>query len=364
MSPGSSSGSPGSGPVRVERGSLAALGSAFPFPGGRVFLVSSPAVLRLHGDSARRALARRETVEIAIPDGESAKSLETLRTILDAAIEAGVRRDDALVALGGGTVTDVAGFAASILLRGIAWYAVPTTLLGMADAAIGGKTAVDHPLGKNLVGAFHPPSGVLVDPELLDTLPPRRFREGLVEIFKSLLVGSAEAARDMAGRLEQLAENRAADRFLAEAIRVKLAIVGRDPREGGERRVLNFGHTLGHAIEAASGYRGWSHGEAVAVGMAAALGISAETEGFPGEDARSLAGELLRFTGRPAPRWEASLESAMSRDKKGESGGLAGVLLADWGRPIVRKVPPDEWRRSLQALAGEGPAGGGAPGEG
>jgi 3-dehydroquinate synthetase len=345
------------GAVRIERGALAALGSAFPFPAGRVFLVSSPPVFRLHGEAARRALAGREVLDVPIGDGESAKTLETLRTILDAAIGSGVRRDDALVALGGGTVTDVAGFAAAILLRGIAWYAVPTTLLGMADAAIGGKTAVDHPLGKNLVGAFHPPAGVLVDPDLLDTLPPERFREGLVEIFKALLVGRASAAREMAGRLEGLARDRDVDRFLAEAIGVKLAIVGRDPRESGERRVLNFGHTLGHAIEAASGYRGWSHGEAVAVGMAAALRISAATEGFPPGDARALAAELLRFGGRPAPSWSDALEGAMSRDKKGKAGGLTGVLLADWGRPILRNVAPEEWRRSLEAL----PPGPGSP---
>jgi 3-dehydroquinate synthetase len=345
--------------VRIGRGAIETLGSAFSFPPGRLFLVSSPGVLRLHGEAARRSLAGREVVEIGIEDGETAKTLETLRAILDAAIAAGVRRDDAIVALGGGTVTDVAGFAAAILLRGIAWYAIPTTLLGMADAAIGGKTAVDHPLGKNLVGAFHSPSGVLVDPDLLATLPPGRFREGIVEIFKALLVGSAGAARSMAGRLEALAGSRDVDEFLAEAIRIKRSIVERDPREAGERRVLNFGHTLGHAIEAGSGYRGWSHGEAVAVGMAAALGISARTEGFPPEEGRAVAAELLRFAGKPAPRWDDTLERAILRDKKGSVEGLTGVLLAGWGRPVLRKVPPDEWRRSLEALgsAGAGPEG-------
>jgi len=352
------------GAVRFGRGALAELASAFPFPPGRVFLVSSPAVSAFHGAAARRALAGREIVEIAVEDGESAKTLETLRTVLDAAIAAGVRRDDAVVALGGGTVTDVAGFAAAILLRGIAWYAVPTTLLGMADAAIGGKTAVDHPLGKNLIGAFHLPAGVLVDPDLLETLPPRRFREGIVEIFKALLVGSGEAAKTMAGRLDALAEGRAIDRHLAEAIRVKREIVARDPREGGERRVLNFGHTLGHAIEAGAGYREWSHGEAVAVGMAAALRLSAETEGFPASEAGALASELVRFAGRPAPAWTSALESAMLRDKKGKAEGLSGVLLADWGRPVVRKVPPDEWRRAFDAVIAGTRAGGGSQTEG
>jgi len=355
-----SSAAPGSGPVRIGRAAIDTLGSAFAFPAGRVFLVSSPSVLRFHGAAARRALAGRELVEIAIEDGESAKTLDTVREILDAAIGAGVRRDDAIVALGGGTVTDVAGFAAAILLRGIAWYAVPTTLLGMADAAIGGKTAVDHPLGKNLVGAFHDPSGVLVDPDLLTTLPARNFREGIVEIFKALLVGSGDFARRMAGRLEAIAADRAVDDVLAEAIRVKRSIVERDPRESGERRVLNLGHTLGHAIESGSGYRGWSHGEAVAVGIAAALGISARTEGFPPDDARRLADELVRFAGKPAPRWDDALGRAISRDKKGSAEGLTGVLLAGWGRPVLRKVAPDEWRASLEALGPAG-AGPGAP---
>ncbi|HET7453328.1 MAG TPA: 3-dehydroquinate synthase family protein, partial [Thermoanaerobaculia bacterium] len=289
----------------------------------------------------------RAVVEIEVADGESAKTLDALRGILDAAIGAGVRRDDAIVALGGGTVTDVAGFAAAILLRGIAWYAVPTTLLGMADAAIGGKTAVDHPVAKNLIGAFHFPSGVLVDPDLLATLPARRFREGLVEIFKAVLVGNGALARAMAGRLEEIAADRGVDRYLEGAIAVKRQIVERDPREGGERKFLNFGHTLGHAIEASEGFGGWSHGEAVAAGMAAALRISAAREGFPEGDAGEIAAELVRFAGRPEPAWTGSLERALVRDKKAGAEGLTGVLLADWGSPVLRKVPPDEWATAL-----------------
>jgi 3-dehydroquinate synthetase len=334
--------------VRFGRGTLPELTSAFAFPPGRVLLVSSPRVAALHGAAVRRALSGRECVEIAVEDGESAKTLGTLERILEAAIAAGVRRDDALVAVGGGTVTDVAGLAAALLLRGIAWYAVPTTLLGMADAAIGGKTAVDHPLGKNLIGAFHFPAGVLVDPDLLATLPPARFREGMVEVFKALLVGDGAAARNMAGRLEALAAEGNVDPFLERAIAVKRAIVGRDPRESGARRVLNFGHTLGHAIEAAGGYREWTHGEAVAIGMAAALRLSAEREGFPDSAARALAGELVRFAGRPAPPWSDAIESAMRRDKKAASDGLSGVLLSGWGEPVVRKVTAEEWRRSLE----------------
>ncbi len=339
--------------VRFGRGSADRLASILGLPNRRAFLVSSAPVLRFHGERLRRALAPREIVEIEIGDGEPAKSFETLRSILDRAIAAEVRRDDYLVAAGGGVVTDVAGFAAAILLRGIAWYAVPTTLVGMADAAIGGKTAVDHPLGKNLIGAFHPPAGVVVDPGLLGTLPARRFREGIVEIFKTLIVARPAPARSMAGRLESLAESRAIDVPLEEAIAAKQAVVELDPRESGERKALNLGHTLGHAIEAAGNFERWTHGEAVAIGMAAALRLSAEREGFPAGDAERLSAELVAFAAATAPgfpEWSATLEGALRRDKKGTSAGLSGVLLSGWGEPVIREVGATEWRAALAGL--------------
>jgi 3-dehydroquinate synthetase len=338
--------------IRFGRGELERLGSAFPFPAGRAFLLSSPAVLGFHGERIRAALSGRAAVEIVFEDGETSKTLETLRTVLDAALAAGIRRDDFVVAAGGGTVTDLAGFAAAVLLRGVAWYAIPTTLLGMADAAIGGKTAVDHPAGKNLVGAFHPPAGVLIDPVFLSTLPPRRFREGVVEIFKTLLVGSAEAARRMAGGLESIAGSRDAGGYLEEAIRVKSAVVERDPRERGERRALNFGHTLGHAIEAAGEFSRWSHGEAVAIGAAAALRLSASLAGFPARAASDLARELVAFAGGgPAlPVWSGEIGRFLSRDKKNTAAGAVAVLLADWGRPVAREVPAAQWKEALESL--------------
>ena len=338
--------------IRFGRGELEGLGSAFPFPAGRAFLLSSPAVLGFHGERIRAALSGRAAVEIVFEDGETAKTLETLRGVLDAALAAGIRRDDFVVAAGGGTVTDLAGFAAAILLRGIAWYALPTTLLGMADAAIGGKTAVDHPAGKNMVGAFHPPAGVLIDPDLLSTLPPRRFREGVVEIFKTLLVGSGEAARRMAGRLEGIAGSGDADEYLEEAIRVKSAVVERDPRERGERRALNFGHTLGHAIEAAGGFSRWSHGEAVAIGAAAALRLSASLCGFSPPAAGAIARELVAFAGGgPAlPAWSGEIEGFLSRDKKNTAAGAVAILLAGWGQPVAREVTPAQWKEALESL--------------
>jgi 3-dehydroquinate synthetase len=340
--------------IRFGRGELGHFGSAFPFPAGRAFLLSSPAVLGFHGEAIRAALPDRGRIEIAFEDGETAKTLETLREVLDAALAAGVRRDDFIVAAGGGTVTDLAGFAAAVLLRGVAWYAVPTTLLGMADASIGGKTGVDHPAGKNLVGAFHPPEGVLIDPDLASTLPARRFREGVVEIYKTLLVGSGDAARAMAGRLEAIAASREVDASLEEAIRVKSAISERDPRERGERRALNFGHTLGHAIEAAGGFSRWSHGEAVAIGAAAALKLSASLAGFPAETADELARELVAFAGGAGalPEWGEETERFLSRDKKNTAAGPLAVLLADWGRAQAREVTAAQWKDALAGLRG------------
>lgn len=339
--------------LRFGRGALAGLSGAFPFPAGRAFLVSSPPVLGYHGDRIRAALPRRDPIEIEVPDGETAKTFESLRGILDRAVGAGIRRDDFVVAAGGGTVTDAAGFAAAVLLRGVAWYAVPTTLLGMADAAIGGKTGIDHPLAKNAIGAFHPAAGVLVDPDLLDTLPARAFRDGIVEIFKALLVGSADGARAMAGSLEAAADGRAVDAALREAIRVKREIVERDPREAGERRVLNFGHTLGHAVETAGGYVRYSHGEAVAIGMTAALRISARRCGFPADDAEAIGRELVMFAGgrNALPEWSETIEVALGRDKKNTSGARTAVLLSDYGRPVFAEVAANQWKEALSEVA-------------
>jgi 3-dehydroquinate synthase len=314
-------------------------------------LVSSPAVLSFHGAAIRRALSFRPTTEIVTADGEGAKTLSSLAQILDSALESGVRRDDFVVAFGGGVVTDLAGFAAAILLRGVAWWAIPTTLLGMADAAIGGKTGIDHAKGKNLVGSFHLPRGVLIDPALLETLPQREFRSGLVEVYKALLVGDEEGAGAMAGRLEEIADSRAVADFLGRAVAVKQRIVERDFRESGERRLLNFGHTLGHAIEHVRPVESVTHGEAVAVGMAAALELSVRKCGFGEEEAGRMVGELLSFAGdglTSALDPDSSfLWSALSRDKKFSSQGSPAVLLEKPGTPRIEPASAEEWRDAL-----------------
>jgi 3-dehydroquinate synthase len=315
-------------------------------PSGRFILVSS-AGARGPADRIRQALAGRVLADIEIDDREEAKSLDTVSRIADAAIEAGVRRDDALVAVGGGVVSDVAGFAAAILLRGIAWNAVPTTTGAMADAAIGGKTGVDHASGKNLLGAFHPPRAIVVDPEAAATLPDRDFRAGLVEAFKTAWIGDADLAGRAQGALERILRREETPLLdlLAGSAGVKAEIVSEDPEEGDRRRLLNFGHTLGHAFEAAGGYRRLRHGEAVAWGIAAALEISRERAGLPDADAARVR-EVLRLLG-PFPEPErdaAALRPSLSRDKKGTARGTAGILLAAIGRGrIVEAIPLEEW---------------------
>jgi 3-dehydroquinate synthase len=315
-------------------------------PSGRFLLVSS-AGARGPADRIRRVLAGRVLADIEIDDREEAKNLGTVSRIADAAIEAGVRRDDALVAVGGGVVSDVAGFAAAILLRGIAWNVVPTTTGAMADAAIGGKTGVDHASGKNLLGAFHPPRAIVVDPAAAATLPDRDFRAGLVEAFKTAWIGDADLAERAEGDLDRILRREEAPLLdlLAGSAGVKAEIVSEDPEEGDRRRLLNLGHTLGHAFEAAGGYRRLRHGEAVAWGIAAALEISRERAGLPDADAARVRGVLRLLGPFPEPeRAAAALGPSLSRDKKGTARGTAGVLLSAIGRGrIVEAIPLEEW---------------------
>jgi 3-dehydroquinate synthase len=320
-------------------------------PSGR-FVVVSSAGSRGPAEKIRAALAGRVLVDLEIDDREEAKSLETVSRIADAALGAGVRRDDALVAVGGGVVSDVAGFAAAILLRGIAWNAVPTTTGAMADAAIGGKTGVDHAAGKNLLGAFHPPRAIVVDPEAAATLPDRDFRAGLVEAFKAAWIGDESLARRAEDALDRILRREEAPLLdlLAGAAGVKAEIVSEDPEEGDRRRLLNFGHTLGHAFEAAGGYRRLRHGEAVAWGIAAALELSRERAGLPDADAARVR-EVLRLLGPfPEPTRDPEvLVPYLLRDKKGSARGIAGVVLEEIGRArIVEAIPIPEW---LEAAA-------------
>jgi len=311
------------------------------------FLLVTCAGARQPAQRIRAALSGRILADIEIDDREEQKTLAAVSHIADAALEAGARRDDALVAVGGGVVCDVAGFAAAILLRGIVWNAVPTTTGAMADAAIGGKTGVDHAAGKNLLGAFHPPRAVVIDPEAAATLPDRDFRAGLVEAFKAAWIadgGLAKRAEDAIEGILRREEPPLAD-LLAGSAGIKAAIVSEDLKEEDRRRLLNFGHTLGHAFEAAGGYRQLRHGEAVAWGIAASLEISRERAGFREEEALRIR-RVLRLLGPFAEpvRDPKALAPYLSRDKKGSSRGIAGVVLEAIGRArIDEAIPLEEW---------------------
>jgi 3-dehydroquinate synthase len=315
-------------------------------PSGRFLLFATPAAPAA-ADSVRRALGKRLLLDRTVDDRESAKTLDAAGAIAAEALAAGVRRDDALVAVGGGVVTDVVGFAAAILLRGVAWNAVPTTTAGMADAAIGGKTGVNHPLGKNLLGAFHPPAAVLADPSVLATLPDRDHRAGLVEALKAVWIGNADLAARAEREIPALRRRdaEALRELLGGAIRVKAAIVADDPRDASRRQLLNFGHTLGHALEAAGGFAALRHGEAVAWGIAAAVEISRRRAGLSADEAGRILAALSAIGPFPPPeRDPGRLRPFLAMDKKATARGTAAILLAAIGSPrIDPAVTAEEW---------------------
>ena len=310
--------------VVVERGALERLGELVPGDGA-VALISEPHVAGIHGMDAQLALGARLTETHELPPGEEAKTLAAVDRVWQ---ELRLDRSGTIVALGGGCTTDAAGFAAATYLRGIPWTAVPTSLVAQVDAAIGGKTAIDLPQGKNLVGAFHWPARTVVDPALLETLPEPQRLEGMAEVVKTgLLAGEA---------LWELPD----DELVRRCAAFKAAVCLRDPHEHGERAILNLGHTFAHGLEAAAGYQGLTHGRAVALGLLAALRLS-------GRDT-----DVVEQVLRPQPArvdreraWEA-----MQRDKKARGGELRLVLLGDGGPRSNVAVLEEDVRRELDRL--------------
>ena len=321
---------------------------------GRWFVVSSRPVFRRHG-AALLAGTRGADLDprpLLVPDGEAAKTWTVLGRLLCELSERGLRRDGGIVALGGGTVGDVAGLAAALALRGVPVVQAPTTLLAAVDSALGGKTAVDLPAGKNLAGAFHMPRLVAVDTRVLATLPPRAWRSGLAEVVKSALLSPA-FYRAMPRLVPGLARRDPA--AVGEAVRrslaMKASVVAADPFERrGRRFALNLGHTVGHALEAASGYR-LTHGEAVAWGLLAALHLSESRAGLAPRvagAARAWIGGLVRPPLPPRAareRWTTRLPA----DKKADRGGLVAVLLAEPGRVVRGRVTPRELAAAFSA---------------
>lgn len=337
---------------------LAAEGELVRWAAGRtVFVVTDPKILGLHGTALEplRSAAVR-LVFLEVPEGEVAKNLETAGRLWQEMLAAGGKRDSRVVAFGGGSVGDLAGFVAGGFLRGVEVVQVPTTLLAQVDAALGGKTAVDLPQGKNTVGLFHHPRFVLSDTRFLETLPAGELRSGLVEVVKMAFLLDPDLLERVEDHLEALLEG-SADALapvVAGAARAKLSVVERDPTEQGVRKLLNFGHTLGHALETSLAYDGTlRHGEAVAYGMLFALRLG-RSRGLPADDAVRLIRLLGRFALPPLParRLEPdTLVAAMGRDKKARESGLAWVMPRRLGKgETVTDVGEDEVRRELAAF--------------
>ncbi len=318
-------------------------------PGSDCLVVSNETVAPLYLDRLRQNLAGREVASISLADGESFKTLATMQTILDKLVASGANRDTAVIALGGGVVGDIAGFAAACYMRGVAFIQVPTTLLAQVDSSVGGKTGVNHEKGKNLIGAFHQPRVVLIDTDTLNTLPMREVRAGLAEVIKHGVICDptffAWLESNMTALLEKDPE--ALAHAIQRSCEIKAEVVAEDERETGRRAILNFGHTFGHAIERCLGYGEWLHGEAVAAGMI----MAAELSGLEAADLSRLKNLVAAAglpTEPPAIARERWLE-AMGLDKKVQQKKLRFVLLRSLGEAYVST---DYERERLQALTG------------
>jgi 3-dehydroquinate synthase len=317
----------------------------------RRFVVTSPVIWRLHGRRLAQSLKPAEP--IIVPDGERFKHLQTVSRVYEALIRANADRASTLVTFGGGVIGDLAGFAASTYLRGIPLVHVPTTLLAQVDSAIGGKVGVNHALGKNLIGSFYQPPAVVIDPSVLATLPRREFRAGLYEVVKYGMTSSAA----LFDRIKQsrdaifAKEPSVLTTIIADSCRIKAAVVAADERESGPRRILNFGHTAGHALEAVTKYRRYRHGEAVAYGMLVAAQLGADRGALAKQDQSALT-DLVTSLGPLPPIADVSaaeIMEAVRHDKKVVAGRLHFVLPTAIGATtIVDDVTEKELKASLK----------------
>jgi len=350
----------------IGRGMLAALGERIAAlrPGARTAIVTDRTVAK-HWLAATEASLRQAgipTATIVVEEGESSKSYAGLEKVSEALIAAKIERNDLVIALGGGVVGDLAGFAAAILRRGVDFVQVPTSLLAQVDSSVGGKTGINSPQGKNLLGAFHQPVLVVADTAVLDTLSPRQFRAGYAEVAKYGLLGDAAFFAWLEGNHADLFKGGAArEHAIATSCRAKAAIVARDERETGDRALLNLGHTFGHALEAATGFSDrLFHGEGVAVGMVLAAQFSAELGMLPPDDVARIIHHLGNV-GLPTHLQDIagfaqeglgnadSLLALMAQDKKVKRGKLTFILMEAIGRAVIAKdVDPAKVRDFLQ----------------
>jgi len=343
---------PNSHDVQVGSGLLDRLGELARAAGlkpGRTALVTDSNVARLFGSRAKNSLADAgfEVALIEVPAGEESKSLAALETVYDRLVEAELERSSPLFALGGGVVGDLAGFAAATYLRGLPLVQIPTTILAQVDSALGGKTAVNHRAAKNLIGAFYQPRLIVADVATLTTLPEREFREGLAEVIKYGAIMDAPMVAMLERNLPAILKRDPSrlEEIVDRSLRHKAAVVQSDEREGGLRKILNYGHTIGHALEATSGYGNYLHGEAVAIGMMAAGKLSRAYTGLSADDAARLE-NLITAAGLPTRLPEGlhpgEFAQTLRLDKKRAGEGIEFVLLDRLGHALTRNLTFDE----------------------
>lgn len=301
-------------------------------------------------EASLKALGKTVRV-VTLPDGEAFKQWETLNLIFDALLSAGADRKTTLIALGGGVVGDMTGFAAACYMRGVPFVQVPTTLLSQVDSSVGGKTGINHPLGKNMIGAFHQPNAVIADIDTLRTLPPRELAAGMAEVIKHGAIADAEYFAWIERNIAAL--NQCDPDLMALAVQrsceIKAGVVAQDEREGGLRAILNFGHTFGHAIEAGMGYGEWLHGEAVGCGMVMAAELSHRL-GFIDTETRARIRELTQKAMLPIVAPELGTDryiELMKVDKKAEAGSIKFILLKKLGDAFITTVPDADLRATL-----------------
>jgi 3-dehydroquinate synthase len=349
-------------PILIEERLLARAGQALAAltAGRKVFVLSDTTVWKLWGKQLLRSLKPVRPPVILVPPGERYKRLATVEKITSQLSEKGAERSSLLLVFGGGVVGDMGGFAASIFLRGIDYVQIPTTLLAQVDSAIGGKTGVNLFIGKNLVGTFHQPRMVLADPAVLRTLPPRELRAGLFEAVKCAVIGASGLFELLAAEREHILRRK--PDVLREVIRACAAfkgdVVSRDEKEGGLRRILNFGHTLGHALEAATNYRRFLHGEAVAWGMLAAIRLAVRQGLLPSSEAERIRSLIVSYGPVPSLRKmdAAALEPHLAVDKKVRDGQIHFVLPCRVGEvEIVGGITAREAARALEEVMQENP---------
>lgn len=309
-------------------------------PGKQVLIVSNTTVAPLYLERSCAALEGLHYASVILPDGESYKTLDTLNTLFNALLEQRFNRNCTIIALGGGVIGDMAGFAAACYQRGVHFIQIPTTLLAQVDSSVGGKTAVNHPLGKNMIGAFYQPSCVLADTDTLDTLPDRELSAGLAEVIKYGLIRDLPFLEWLEANMDALLNRdpMALSTAIARSCQNKADIVAADEREAGERALLNLGHTFGHAIETGMGYGVWLHGEAVATGMLLAADLSARLGWLKQAQVARIQTLLARANLPLQPPTDLTADDflqLMAVDKKVQDKGLRLVLLRDLGQAVI-----------------------------